>query len=239
MPNARILSVDDDENLQLVIQSYLEDEGHEVHVANDRQSLLETLKNHTFDIVLQDLMLPNDDGLSLISLIREHSDAFIFIVSGKDDPLDKVIGLEVGADDYITKPFEMRELSARIKATLRRFKQYQDKKPEPEDDKPTKVELPDWVLDRSKFQLFDKNGKSMNLTTGEFELLEALALAPNRVLTREHLFSITRDGKFDVYDRAIDIQIGRIRKKMNDDPHEPKYIKTVRGAGYMLVSDGS
>jgi DNA-binding response OmpR family regulator len=232
---ANILSVDDDENLQFVIKEYLEDEGHTVFTAANRSELLTVLEKETIDIVLQDLVLPNDDGLSMISAIREKSNAFIFIVSGKDDPLDKIIGLEVGADDYITKPFEMRELNARIKATMGRFKQQKDTASEEEDTGPVKITLPDWVLDRSRFQLYDKAGASMNLTTGEFQLLEALALAPNRVLSREHLFSLTRDGKFDVYDRAIDIQIGRIRKKMNDDPNDPQHIKTVRGIGYMLV----
>ncbi|MAS87540.1 MAG: DNA-binding response regulator [Micavibrio sp.] len=233
---ANILSVDDDENLQFVIKEYLEDEGHTVFTAANRNELLDILEKETIDIVLQDLVIPNDDGLSMISAIREKSEAFIFIVSGKDDPLDKIIGLEVGADDYITKPFEMRELNARIKATMRRFKQQKETAAaETEDEGPSKITLPHWVLDRSRFQLFDTAGKSMNLTTGEFQLLEALALAPNRVLSREHLFSITRDGKFDVYDRAIDIQIGRIRKKMNDDPNDPQHIKTVRGVGYMLV----
>jgi two-component system phosphate regulon response regulator OmpR len=145
----------------------------------------------------------------------------------------------MGADDYITKPFEMRELSARIKAVLRRRDPSNDsaKDEKKEKDKAReKINFEQgWCLDRTQYQLFDDKNQSVELTTGEFKLLEALVLSANRALSREHLFELTRDGEFDAYDRAIDIQVARLRKKLRDDSKAPRIIKTVRGIGYMFA----
>jgi len=236
---AVVLSVDDDKNLQLVLREYLEEDGYKVLDAHSGRELEEKLKGDPFDVVLLDLMLPDSQGLGLISKIRSVTPAPIIIVSGKSDTTEKIVGLEMGADDYITKPFEMRELSARIRAVLRRTNadSPQQTANAANDTVGDMIAFKDWRLDRTQYQAFDAKGQSLGLTTGEFKLLEALAVSANRALSREHLFDLTRDGKFDTYDRAIDIQVARIRKKLGDDTKNPVLIKTVRGVGYMLCAE--
>ncbi len=232
MKKGTVLTIDDDDNLQTVIEHYLEGEGYKVLKAVDVQTALEKLEAVTYDTILLDLNLPDGEGLTLIPQMKAKSDAAIIVVSGKSDTTEKIVCLEMGADDYMTKPFEMRELAARIKAVARRRddggKDNAEEKPQSDT-----LNLDRWVLDRAQYQLFDKDGGSINLTTGEFKLLEALVMAPNRALSREQLFDLTRDGEYDVYDRAIDIQVGRIRKKIGDEGGE--VIKTIRGVGYMYV----
>jgi DNA-binding response OmpR family regulator len=145
----------------------------------------------------------------------------------------------MGADDYMTKPFEMRELSARIKAVLRRAEDAPANAAAamPAQEQEKQVRFADWVLDRAQFQLFDLKGNSADLTTGEYKLLEALISASNKVLSRERLFELTRESDYDSFDRAVDIQVGRLRKKLNDDPKDPQFIKTVRGVGYMFCGE--
>ncbi len=231
MNKGTILTVDDDKDLQVVIGQYLEGNGYSVLKANDVKSALEKIDEAVFDVILLDLGLPDGEGLSLIPQFHGKSKAAIIVVSGKSDTTEKIICLEMGADDYLTKPFEMRELSARIKAVLRRMDHDNDdaKPAEPSSDK---LELENWTVDRAQYQVFNKDGSSLEFTTGEFQLFEALVLAPNRALSREQLFDRTRDGEYDIYDRAIDIQIARIRKKLGDEKSE--IIKTVRGIGYMF-----
>lgn len=225
-----MLSVDDDEGLQTVLKHYLESESYTVLTANSGAQMIDKLVSPPPNIILLDLVLPDADGISLISQIRAQTQAPIIIVSGKCDNTEKIVCLEMGADDYMTKPFEMRELAARIKAVLRRVDAPatdDNHSPAPKD----KVAINGFTLDRNQLQLFDENGNSLEITTGEYYLLEALILAPNRVLSREHLFELTRDGSYDSYDRAIDNQIGRLRKKLGEEGAD--IIKTVRGAGYM------
>ena len=224
------------------MRHYLEQEGYRFHSAHSGKELAEKLETTHPDIILLDLILPDSDGLSLLTSIRSKSKAAVIVVSGKDDTTDRIVGLEMGADDYLVKPFEMRELSARIKAVLRRTAE-QNHAPPANDGatsalaKADKIVFNGWTLDRLQYQLFDPKGNAADLTSGEFRLLEALVSAPNRVLTREHLFDLTRQGTFDVFDRAIDIQIGRIRKKINDDPRQPALIKTIRGVGYLFAGE--
>lgn len=241
MNNKRtILSVDDDENLQIVIGQYLEDDGYKVVNAGDAASALEKVAAMDFDVILLDLVLPDGEGLTLIPQFRNLTSAGIIVVSGKSDTTEKIICLEMGADDYLTKPFEMRELSARIKAVWRRRDPVvpdakQDSTGQAAKDKAEKIIFEGgWCLNRTQYQLFNPQGESVELTTGEFKLLEALVLSANRALSRELLFDKTRDGQFDIYDRAIDIQIARLRKKLMDDSKSPHIIKTVRGVGYMF-----
>lgn len=234
MERGLVLTVDDDANLQTVIEHYLEAENYGVVKAGSVKDAIEAVGKETFHVILLDLGLPDGEGLSLISRFKHETDAAIIVVSGKDDTTEKIICLEMGADDYLTKPFEMRELSARIKAVMRRMESAEASAPEANEEENAasdRVELEHWVLDRGQYQLFDKNGKSLELTTGEFQLLEALVLSAKRALSREQLFEKTRDGEYDVYDRAIDIQIARIRKKIGDDDNS--VIKTIRGVGYM------
>lgn len=240
MSKATILSVDDDENLQLVVAQYLQEDGHKVISAMSGAELEAKLDTANADIILLDLVLPDAEGLGLIAKIRARCKTPIIIVSGKSDTTEKIVSLEMGADDYITKPFEMRELSARIKAVVRRSTDTASAAPAsdpsqtPQKDK---ICFDEWCLDRLQYQLFDTKGKSADLTAGEFRLLEALAVSPNRVLSRDYLFELTREADFDSFDRAVDIQIGRIRKKLNDDAKEPRIIKTVRGVGYMFCGN--
>lgn len=236
-----VLAVDDDQNLQTVMRHYLEQAGYQFLSALNGKELLQKLDSMQPDIILLDLLLPDNDGLTLLTTIRAKTKAPVIVVSGKDEPTDRIVGLEMGADDYLTKPFEMRELSARIKAVLRRVPggslSPANDKVETGAGKTEKIKFNGWTLDRAQYQLFDAEGKGADLTSGEFKLLEALVIAPNRVLSREQLFELTRQGNFDVYDRAIDIQVARIRKKLGDDPKEPALIKTVRGVGYMFCGD--
>lgn len=233
MQKGTVLSVDDDENLQTVIGHYLEDDGYKVVSAQDSSSAILKTESLSFDVILLDLVLPDGEGINLIPRFRANSNAPIIVISGKSDTTEKVVCLEMGADDYMTKPFELRELSARIKAVLRRSNENEPKL-EKISGKPEKLRFLGWCLDRTQYQLFDAEQKSAGLTTGEFKLLEALLLAPNRVLSREHLFELTRSGSYDSYDRAIDIQIARLRRKLKDDAG---LIKTVRGVGYMFTGD--
>lgn len=240
MNKATILSVDDDENLQLVVKEYLESDGYKLLRAHDLKEFgMWAEQGESIDLVLLDLVLKDAQGLSLIQTIRDRIKSPIIIVSGKTDTTEKIVCLEMGADDYITKPFEMRELSARIKAVLRRAT------PEPANSpnhslsdirtSGDKIYFDDWYIDCGQYQLYDLNDKSADLTTGEFKLLEALVLSAKKVVSRERLFEITRDGgSYDSYDRAIDIQIARIRKKMGDSSKDSEIIKTVRGVGYMF-----
>ncbi len=238
MVKARVLSVDDDAGLQTVVAHYLESEGYEVLSAESGDALKKRLESETPNIILLDLVLPDTDGLSLITHLKTLPHKIpVIVVSGKSDTTEKIVCLEMGADDYITKPFEMRELSARIKAVLRRSEETAQPAAAnaPGETQNERVAFGPWVMDRSRLQLFDTKEQSADLTTGEFKLLDALVRAHNRVLSREKLFELTRENEYDSYDRAVDIQIGRLRKKLGDDPKSPVYIKTVRGAGYMFT----
>ena len=234
MKKSTVICVDDDAGLQTVIGHHLEEQGYRVLSAMSGSELQERLETESADAILLDLMLPDAQGLDLIKTIRSKTNTPIIIVSGKDDTMEKIIGLEMGSDDYMTKPFAMRELSARLKAVLRRStataEQSITETPAPSAEK---IKFENWVLDRAQYQVFDTQQTSLELTIGEFRLLEALILAANRALTREYLFELTRDGSFDAYDRAIDIQVARIRKKLGDDPKTSQLIRTVRGVGYM------
>lgn len=234
MYKGTILSVEDDEHLQFVLSEYLIDDGYQVLLANDFKSAQEFIANTRINVVLLDLVLPDGDGLSLITLLKSSCNAGIIVISGKDNTTEKVVCLEMGADDYLTKPFEMREMSARIKAVMRRLESIPSS---PEPTASQRVRLPNgWVLDRSAYQLFNTDAQSADLTTGEFKLLDVLTQAANRVLSREQLFELTREGNasYDVYDRAVDIQIARLRKKIGDIHKPPQLIKTIRGVGYMF-----
>lgn len=232
-----MLAIDDDKDLQEVVLQYLQSENHQVTQAFSSQEALEKIdeKGNTYQIVLLDLTLPDGSGLTLIPQIKEKTNAGIIVVSGKTDTTEKIVCLEMGADDYMVKPFEMRELSARMKAVTRRVEEKPVQSPsnDTQNKEPKTLFENGWCLDREQYQLFNPDNQSVDLTTGEFELLNALISSPNRALKREYLFELTRDGNFDVYDRAIDIQIARLRKKI--DIKDKDIIKTVRGIGYMFT----
>lgn len=236
MSAATILFVDDNADLRQTVKSGLARDGYDVVGAGSGHEMLSKLHLKP-DLILLDLILPGESGLYLIGKIREHTDAPVIVVSGKGDMVDKVVGLEMGADDYVAKPFQMPELSARIKAQLRRYQGVAAPPMEKTGTVPRKIRFGRWILDTPRLQVFDESGRSANLTVKEFRLLEILVNAPNRVLSREQLLDKSRADDFNVTDRAIDTQITRIRKKIHDDVGGVALIQAVRGVGYILASD--
>lgn len=237
MRRLHIYLVDDNKDLQVTISENLVAEGYDVTQIFSAAELLDRLESLAPDsgpdAILLDLILPDANGLNLINKIHEYTDSPILVISGKGQLVDKIVGLEIGADDYIGKPFEIRELLARLKAHIRRNKN--QNKAVPENNAP--LHFGKWTLDPHQIQVFNDDGDSAELTVKEYRLLEALVQAPDRVLSREQLLANSRQGDADVFDRTIDIQITRIRKKIGDDASGDGAIKTIRGAGYMFVSD--
>lgn len=230
--SCRILFVEDNDFVRNVIKKGLEADRYAILEAPTIQSARNILQNYSLDLILLDIHLPDGDGLKFMSEIRHHTDVPIIIVSSRDEMVDKVLGLELGADDYVNKSVEMRELSARVKANIRRYRN--DQKNLSQQTEPTRIKFNNWTMDFSKYQIFCDDGESGNLTVKEFQLLEAFVRAPGQVLTRDHLFSIVRDENSDTSDRAVDVQIARIRKKIGDCAKSPQIIKTVRGIGYIF-----
>lgn len=238
MTKPNILLVEDNKLVSETIESTLSEEGYNVITATSAQELKDKIATARPDTVLLDLILPDGNGLTLIEKIREHTDAPVIVISGKSDMVDKVVGLEMGADDYVGKPLQMKELAARVKAQIRRYKNTgtpgaeskQTKKADAE-----RIRFGAWVLDRPRFQIYDEKGAPGKLTVSEFRLLEALVMEPDRVMSREQLLNKIRADNYDITDRAIDVQILRIRKKIGDKPGDSEIIRSVRGVGYMLV----
>lgn len=234
-----VLLVEDDELDRRIMCCDLQAGGYEIFAAQDGKTSLDILNTrHDIDVVLLDLGLPDGSGLDLIEKMRIRTDAPIIIVSGRDDEIDRILGFEKGADDYLVKATDMRilmrELMARVKANIRRYKSSHPTPSHTLRCGGEKIRFGRWLLDSSKYQIFDENGRSGNLTVKEFQLLEVLVRAAGRVLSREHLFALVRDDDDYAYDRAIDVQITRIRKKIGDSAQSPELIKTVRGIGYMF-----
>lgn len=237
MKNYTVLSLEDDQNLALVIRHYLEEEDMQLSQVATGADCLAKLKEQQFDILLMDLGLPDVDGLTLIPQIKQIHSGAIIVISGKTSTTDRIVGLEMGADDYMTKPFEMRELIARIKANTRRRPSSEPSIEQTNIDEPRQYTFEGWTYDASKLSLKTANAETVELTSGECELLELFLKSKGRALSREFLFEQTRGDNFDSFDRSIDIQVTRLRKKLNDDPAHAKIIKTVRGVGYMFIAD--
>jgi len=239
MEKRTIIVVEDDRTTAAVIQSGLEQNGYRVLCACNGAELLKLLEAHDVQTILLDLGLPDTDGLDLIVKAREHTSAPIIIVSGKDDLTDKIVGMEMGADDYVTKPFELKELLVRVKANVRRFVDINaSEKLSPDEKKvPKRVKFGTWILDCNNHQIYNDGGTSGELTIGEYKLLETLVLSPKRVFARDRLFKLLRNDTYDGYDRALDVHIMRIRKKIGDKADSPSIIQTVRGVGYVLICD--
>lgn len=254
----KILIVDDDTEVQATLRGHLEREAYSVTSVHCASELAEILKQPEMDLVLLDLGLPDCDGLVLINRIRAVRDVPVIVVTGRGGMVDTVVGLEMGADDYISKPFRLRELSARIRAVLRRAghdavalntasgaaRSQPQPQPQPQPlqlagtaHQADRIRFGDWVMDCAAMEVVDDDNNSAGLTTREFELLEAFVRAPHCVLSRDRLFELVRSDDYESFNRAIDIQITRIRKKLNDNAKAPDYIKTVRGAGYMMICD--
>jgi two-component system, OmpR family, response regulator len=232
--------VDDDPEIRSLVREYLEEEGFRVTTAQDGVRMRAVLEANPADIVILDVRLPGESGLDLALELRQTSDVPIIMLSEKDDVVDRVTGLEIGADDYISKPFHLRELLARIHSLLRRSEARADGNKigddADDDDAGSPLRFAGWVLNRQRRELFSPDGQPVDLSTGEFNLLLAFAQRPNRILSRDLLLDIVYNREANLYDRSIDVQIGRLRRKIEADPRRPALIKTVRGVGYMLTS---
>jgi DNA-binding response OmpR family regulator len=237
MIKTNILVIDDNAELRNMVRVSLEQNGHSVFNASNGQEGLHLLRAKKVDTILLDLTLPDVDGLSLIAEIRKLTDAPVIVISGKGAMVDKVVGLEMGADDYLGKPFQVEELNARIKANIRRYKGTGDTHKSVQQFPHERVRFSGLMLDEGKFQIFDASGNSCGLTAMEFQLLQALVKNPNCVMSRAQILDTIRADNPHINDRAIDIQVARIRKKIGDAPKDPQIIKTVRGIGYMLACD--
>lgn len=232
-PSERILVVDDDSDQRWMVQSYLEKHGLKVSTAEDGQAMRLCLEEADYDIVLLDVTMPGEDGFSLARYLRENYKVGIIMLTASTELVDRVLGLELGADDYMTKPFEPRELLARIKSLLRRI---QDERGDDAPQSETTVRFGTCSLNLESQRLVDNAGAHITITTMEFDLLKAFADNPDRVLDRDTLLMLAHNRDWDPYDRSIDIRIARIRRKIEPNPSKPSIIKTVRGAGYIFVS---
>ena len=251
---ARILIVDDDRRIREMLAAYLEDEGFVISQAEDGRQLRAEIAAAEIDLVLLDQVIPGEDGLTLLRELRRRSSVPVIMITGKGEMLDRVIGLEVGADDYIAKPFHLREVLARIRAVLRRSPQASSSLASSSLASPPRASNPDaetaragreagrlafagWTLDPRRRELRDSGGAEVELTTGEFNLLLAFLEAPNRPLNRDQLMDKLGGRDWSPYDRSIDTQVGRLRKKIEADPKNPALIKTVRGIGYVFTPE--
>ena len=229
----RILVVDDDLQLREFLDDYLKAHGFEVSTADNGDSMGEILANETIDMVLLDLMLPNENGFDLARRIRTESMIPIIMLTGRNDEMDRVVGLEIGADDYVSKPFSARELLARINAVLRRVSEGPAESTEPDDRKKIAV-FSGWHMDFATRRLFSPAGEEVKLTAGQFALLSAFVRSRERVLSREQLLDFTQGEASEAWDRSIDIQVMRLRRKIEPNPSQPALIQTVRGVGYVF-----
>ncbi|NWN92519.1 response regulator [Marinobacter adhaerens] len=233
----RILIVEDDERLAGLTREYLESNDLTVSLEAHGGRAVERIRNEQPDLVVLDLMLPGEDGLSVCRRVRPFYTGPIIMLTARTDDLDQVLGLEMGADDYISKPVKPRVLLARIRAMLRRVSDNaQNNAVEEESEEPSRLKFNDLVVDRSMREAW-LNDESIDLTSAEFDLLWLLSSNAGRVLSREEIFTALRGIEYDGQDRSIDVRVSRIRPKIGDDPVHPRRIKTVRSKGYLFVKE--
>lgn len=231
-----LLVVDDDPQVRELLFDYLSGQGFEVRIAADGRQMRDLIRQSEPDLVILDISMPGEDGLTLARYLREHHDTGIIMVTASGEVVDRIVGLEIGADDYVAKPFDLRELLARIRSVLRRARRAAGPAataPEVEGDRA--VSLGACTLYPDSRRLVGPNGEEIPLTSMEFDLLEIFSSRPNRVLSRDQILNLTQNRDWDPFDRSIDIRIARLRRKIEIDPSKPKVIRTVRGAGYMFV----
>jgi DNA-binding response OmpR family regulator len=242
-PAANLLVVDDDTSVREMLAEYLCEHGYSVRTAADGTAMRAALEADLPDLVLLDLRLPGEDGLTLARFLRERYDLGIVMVTAAGDTIDRVVGLEVGADDYVAKPFDPRELLARVKSVLRRMQARPQDDPAPGGATSTAASPARQRFGRCEValesrRLFDlaADGAEVSMTAMEYELIRVFLANPNRVLSRDQLLMHTRNREWEPFDRSIDIRIGRLRRKIEPDPaEEPRVIRTVRNGGYMYV----
>jgi two-component system phosphate regulon response regulator OmpR len=236
--DAKILIVEDDHDVRTMLREYLSEHGYDVAEAGSGAEMRAALEQCVPQVVLLDLKLPGEDGLTLARHLRERHNLGIIMVTGQGDVVDRIVGLEMGADDYVAKPFDPRELLARLKSVLRRYQIPADA-PGPAPAAPRPVAVGEYSLDLASHRLFDGAGREILLTAMEFDLLQVFVERPNQVLSRDQLLSLTRNREWEPFDRSIDIRIARLRRKIEVDADRPRLIRTVRGTGYMFVPGGS
>ena len=238
MINARhILVVEDCEPLRESIATYLGGEGYRITAVGDGWAMREKIAHDPPDLAIVDLVLPGEDGFSITGFLREHHRCGIIVLTASVDPINCVVGLEIGADDYVSKPHNARELLARIRSVLRRVGGSNPERSRPNADQV--IRFGAWHLDLSSHQLVNGNGCSVELTTGEFNLLKEFIAAPGRVLSREHLLQAVHNRSWDYFDRSIDVLVTRLRRKLEPDGAARTIIRTVRGAGYLFTASVS
>lgn len=227
-----IVIVDDHEEIRTLLSRYLSEKGFHVTTAEDAQMMRRLLLKNTPDLIVLDIMMPGEDGLSLCRYLRENTSIPVILLTAVSTDIDRIVGLEMGADDYVTKPFNTRELLARIKAVLRRANNLPPKQQRP---KAQQLRFGPWILDVSKRELLNEGGLATPLSSAEYRLLMVLLDHPQIVLTRDQLLDLTAGRDSDVFDRSIDNQVSRLRKKIEADPRNPELIKTHWGGGYCLT----
>lgn len=226
-----ILVVDDDRDIRVLVGDYLKKNGYRVSLAADGRQMREVLAGHGIDLIVLDLMLPGEDGLSLCRDLRARSDLPVLMLTARGEPIDRVLGLEMGADDYLAKPFEPRELLARIRNILRRVRALPGGGGRSEGWR-----FAGWRLDARTRQLLSPQGVVVALSGAEYRLLEVFLTHPNRVLTRDQLMDLVRGRDADPFDRSIDLRVSRLRQKLGDNARAPELIKTLRNEGYVLAA---
>lgn len=233
--NNKILVVDDEKSIMNIIAYNLRKEGYEVICAEDGEQALTLAFSQQPDLILLDIMMPKIDGYDVCKMVREKSDVPIIMLTARADEVDKIIGLEIGADDYVTKPFSNRELAARVKANLRRVNILKNPNKNINKNDPNKKQFGELAINFERYEVF-KRGELINLTVREFELLKFLMINQNQMFTREALLSKVWGYEYFGDLRAVDVTIRRLREKIEDDASKPRFILTKRGIGYYFVS---
>jgi len=231
-PEPHILIVDDNQDIRELVSRFLIKEGYRTSQASEGRSMRKVLKDASIDLIVLDLMLPGEDGLSLCRELRVNSNIPIIMLTAKGEEIDRIIGLEMGADDYVAKPFSARELLARIKAVLRRTQTISKKS-----GLAPHYQFAGWTLNTATRELVSSDDVVVPLSTGEYNLLTVLIERPKHVLDRNQLLDMTRGRSYDAFDRSIDTQVSRLRHKIEDNPKNPELIKTVWGGGYIFTPD--
>lgn len=227
-----LLVVDDDREIRSLVSQFLTRHGYRVSTARDGAEMLRAMEAARIDLIVLDIMMPGEDGLSLCRRLRAGGQTPIIMLTAMGDDTDRIVGLEMGADDYLAKPFNPRELLARIKAVLRRAGQSRQG---PEEGAARALEFEGWTLDLARRELRAPGDVLVDLSAGEFDLLAAFAEHPRRVLSRDQLLDLARGRAAAPFDRSIDVQVSRLRRKIEADPKDPVFIKTVRSGGYLFT----
>lgn len=220
-----------------MLRRYLEDEGFQISEAENGAAMRARLAESKVDVVLLDVVMPGEDGFALAREFGGRPDLGVIMLTGRKELVDRVVGLEVGADDYIAKPFELREVLARVRTVLRRLRPATAAEPAGSIPPSRRARFDGWTLDFIRRELLNRHGEPVPLTSGEFDLLAAFVEHPNRVLERDFLMDVCKGRGVETYDRRIDTQVSRLRKKVESDPDHPALIKSVRGVGYIFAAE--